>query len=258
MAKVGTSKKGSTVSFLAAVHLECMLQAQLKRIRRNKSRKVFQPRTILCRDKEGMLLSEEDDILRRWAEHYDELLNTESLNQNVISQETYEADLDTDEPTPTLDVVENAIQKVKLKKAPGIDLIQTETIKPVQTLLNIYVSVNSKILDHGNLTEDWNWSIVCPAHKKGELTICSNYTGITLLCVAYKIFCNFLFNWLMPYVETTVSDYQCGYSGERSTVDQIFTVPQILEICCEHGKDTHHLFVHFKTHMRASIDGAYM
>jgi hypothetical protein len=31
----------------------------------NKSRRDFQPRTILCRDKEGMFLSEEDDILRR-------------------------------------------------------------------------------------------------------------------------------------------------------------------------------------------------
>ena len=33
----------------------------------NKSRKDFQPRTILCQNKEGMLLSEEDDILRRWV-----------------------------------------------------------------------------------------------------------------------------------------------------------------------------------------------
>jgi 2'-5' RNA ligase len=43
----------------------------------NKSRKDFKPRTILCRNKEGTLLSEEDDILRKWAEHFDELLNKE-------------------------------------------------------------------------------------------------------------------------------------------------------------------------------------
>ena len=30
VAKVGTSKKGSTIRLLAAVHLECMLQTQLK------------------------------------------------------------------------------------------------------------------------------------------------------------------------------------------------------------------------------------
>jgi hypothetical protein len=47
----------------------------------NKSRKHFQPRTILCRDKEGMLLIEEDDILRRWAEHFDEVIDIEFSNQ---------------------------------------------------------------------------------------------------------------------------------------------------------------------------------
>jgi hypothetical protein len=50
----------------------------------------------------------------------------------------------------------------------------------------------------------------------------------------------------MPHVEATISDYQCGYCGERSTVDEIFTVHQILEKCSEHGKDTHHLFIDFK------------
>jgi hypothetical protein len=95
----------------------------------NKSRKEFQPRTILCQDKEGMFVSEEDDILRRWAEPYDELLNIEFSNQNATSQEIYQVYSATDEPTPTLDEVENAIQKLKDNKSPGIDLIQAELIK---------------------------------------------------------------------------------------------------------------------------------
>jgi hypothetical protein len=78
------------------------------------------------------------------------------------------------------------------------------------------------------------------------MTICSNYRGINLLCFAYKIFSNILFNRLLPYVETTIGHHQCGYRGERSTVDQIFTVHQILEKCGEHGKDTHHHFIDFK------------
>jgi hypothetical protein len=77
------------------------------------------------------------------------------------------------------------------------------------------------------------------------VTICSNYRGINLPYVAYKIFSNILFNMFMPYVETTIGNYQCGYRRERSTVDQIFTVPQILEKCTEHGKDTRHLFIDF-------------
>ena len=54
----------------------------------------------------------------------------------------------------------------------------------------------------------------------------------------------------MPYVETTIGDYQSGYHQERSTVDQIFTVRQILEKCSEHGKDTHHLFIDCKAAYR--------
>ena len=77
----------------------------------NKSRKDFQPRTTLCRNKEGMFLSEEDDILRRWAEHFDELLNKEFFNQNVANRETYQVHSASDEPTSTLDKVENAIKK---------------------------------------------------------------------------------------------------------------------------------------------------
>jgi sorting nexin-29 len=50
----------------------------------------------------------------------------------------------------------------------------------------------------------------------------------------------------MPYIETTIGDFQCAYRGEQSTVDQIFTIRQILGKCSEHGKDTHHLFIDFK------------
>jgi len=212
----------------------------------NKSRNDFQRRTILCRDKEGMLLSEEDDILRKWAEHFDELLNIEFSNQNATSQETYQVYLATDEPTSTLDEVENAIQKLKDNKALGIDLVQAELInKASPDFVECMYQLITKIWTTETIPEDWNWSIICPIHKKGDVTICSNCTGINLLCVAYKIFFNILFNRLMPDVET-IGDYQCRYRGERSTVNQIFTIRQILEKCGEHGKDTHHLVIDFK------------
>ena len=50
----------------------------------------------------------------------------------------------------------------------------------------------------------------------------------------------------MSQVEKAIGHNQCGHRRERSTVDQIFTVHQILEKCCEHGKDTHHLFIDYE------------
>jgi hypothetical protein len=95
----------------------------------NRSRKDFQPRTTLCRNKEGTLLSEEDEILSRWTEHFDELLNTETPNQNnIINQENNKVYSATDEPIPTLDEVNNVIQKLKDNKAPGMNVIKAELI----------------------------------------------------------------------------------------------------------------------------------
>jgi len=143
--------------------------------------------------------------------------------------------------------VKNATQKLKDNKAPEVDLIQAELIKKASPdFVKYRHQLIIKIWTTETIPEDWKWSVICPIHKKGDVTIFSNYRRINLLCVAYKIFSNILFNRLMPYVETTIGDYQCGYRGERSTVDQIFTVRQILEKCGEHGKDTHHFFIDFK------------
>jgi hypothetical protein len=120
-------------------------------------RKDFQPRTILCRDKEGMLLSKEGDILRSWAEHFDGLLNTKLSNQNATSQEIYQADLATDEPTPSLDDVENAIQKLKDNEVQNIDLIQAELIKNVSTeFVQRMYQLITKIWTTEIIPEDWS------------------------------------------------------------------------------------------------------
>jgi Zn-dependent M32 family carboxypeptidase len=83
------------------------------------------------------------------TEHFDELLNREFFNRNETTQETYQAYLDTDEPTPTLDEVQNVIQKLKDNKAPGIDLIQAELIKKASPdFIEYMYQPKNKNLDH--------------------------------------------------------------------------------------------------------------
>jgi hypothetical protein len=123
-----------------------------------------------------MLLSQEDDILSRWEEHFDELLNKELSDQHVTSQKTYHIYSDIDEPTPTLDEVENAIQKLKDYKAPGIGLIQSELIKKASPdFVECTHQLITKIWTTETIPEDREWSIICPIHKKGDVTIFSNY-----------------------------------------------------------------------------------
>jgi hypothetical protein len=96
--------------------------------------------------------------------------------------------------------VKNAIQKLKDNKAPEIYLIQAELIKKASPDFIEYMhQLIIKIWTTETIPEDWNWSVIYPIHKKGDVAICSYYGGIGLLCVAYKIFSNILFNRLMPY-----------------------------------------------------------
>jgi hypothetical protein len=48
----------------------------------NKSRKDFQPRTTLCKDKEDRILSGDELILGRWVVYFDELLNANVSDQS--------------------------------------------------------------------------------------------------------------------------------------------------------------------------------
>ena len=49
---------------------------------------------------------------------------------------------------------------------------------------------------------DWNGSVVCPFLKKGEPTTSTNYRGIILLSIAYKVLKGVLCEQLMPLIKT--------------------------------------------------------
>jgi hypothetical protein len=70
--------------------------------------------------------------------------------------------------------------------------------------------------------------------------------GISLLSTAYKILSNILLARLTPYVNEIIGDHQCGFRRNRSTMDQIFYIRQILEKKWDHNGTAHQLFTDFK------------
>ena len=79
------------------------------------------------------------------------------------------------------------------------------------------------------LPEEWKESIIVPIHKKRDKTDCNNYRGISLLSTIYKILSNILVSRLNPYAKEIIGDQQCGFRRNRSTIDHIFCIRQILE-----------------------------
>ena len=62
----------------------------------------------------------------------------------------------------------------------------------------------------------------------------------------YKILSNILLSRLTPYAKEIIGDHQCGFRRNRSTIDHIFCIRQILEKKWEYNEENHQLFIDFK------------
>jgi hypothetical protein len=150
-------------------------------------------------------------------------------------------------PEPSLVEVEIAIGKLRSCKSPGIAQIAEELIKAGgETLYSEIYKVVCSIWNKEELPQQWKEFIIVPIHKKGDRTDCNNYRGISLLSTAYKILSNIFLARLTPYVNEITGNHQCGFRRNRSTMDQIFYIRQILEKKWEYNGTVHQLFIDFK------------
>ena len=150
-------------------------------------------------------------------------------------------------PEPSVSEVELAIDKLKSHKLPGTDQIAAELIKAGGR--TIYLEIHKLIISiwkKEKLPEDWKDSIIVPIHKKGDKTDSNNYRDISLLPTTYKISSNILLSRLIPYAKEIIGDHQCGFRRNRSTIDRIFCIRQILEKKWEYNEEVHQLFINFK------------
>jgi len=136
---------------------------------------------------------------------------------------------------------------MKNGKTPGIDTITVELIKSAGKKMErkIYNLIR-KIWEDEQMPMDWEEGIIYPIYKKGNRSVCSNYRGIALLNVTYKIFTSLLHNRLQKIAEREIGDYQAGFKTNRSTIDHIHTLSQIMEKSHEYKIELNELFIHFR------------
>ncbi|GFY07404.1 transposon TX1 uncharacterized 149 kDa protein [Trichonephila clavipes] len=184
-------------------------------------------------------------VYRFWKLYMPMRRDEPTVLQNVHTEQDIIAD--EENPPPSVTEVTLVIKQLKNNRSTGLDSIPSELLKVDEPeLVNALHKIMVKIWETEKIPIEWEEGSVCPIFKKGDQLECRNYREITLLNTAYKIFSNLLFARLQSYTDKLIGSYQWGFRPQRSTIDQIHTLRQILEKTKEYNIKTFHLFVDFK------------
>lgn len=220
-------------------------------------RKVFQlvkkmsgkssPQPMSVKNKEGSIMTDNEQVRDRWKEHFQELLNRPAPTRRYHPSTSESLVLDISTEAPTLDEVEKAVSKLKNNKAAGIDNISAELLKAGgRVVLEKLHKLIVKIWAEEYIPEDWRKSELKVLYKKGDTRECRNYRGISLLSVAGKAFAWISLRRMQKVVDEKLRENQAGFRQGRSCTDQIFSLKLLMEKCLEFQVPAVATFVDFK------------
>ena len=199
------------------------------------------------RNSQGDILTDNEAINKRWAEHFEQLLNrSSSVEPTAIEEIVTRPPCEELDDLPTEEEVEKAISELQCGKSAGPDGIPPEVFKTGGTsLIQKFTEFLCLCWEDGSLPRDLKDARIVHLYKgKGDKSSCDNYRGISLLSIAGKIMAKVILNRLNSYLlDDILPESQCGFRKNRGTVDMIFAARQIQEKCKEQNMDLYVLFV---------------
>uniref|UniRef100_A0A8C5P9E5 C2H2-type domain-containing protein n=1 Tax=Leptobrachium leishanense TaxID=445787 RepID=A0A8C5P9E5_9ANUR len=193
------------------------------------------------------LITEKEQILERWAEHFASVLNTPSvINDEAIERLPQVPANKSLDAVPTLDEIQTAIRQLSSGKAPGSDMIPAEIYKEGgPALTDKLLCLIQIIWQTETVPQDLkDASIIHLYKRKGNRQACDNHREISLLSIAGKILARALLNRLNVHLEQgLLPESQCGFRKARGTIDMVFAARQLQEKCQEQNSDLYSTFI---------------
>ena len=110
------------------------------------------------------------------------------------------------------------------------DKITAELLKAdIDTTVDWLADLFSTIWEQEVVPKVWKQGLIVKLPKKGDLSECGNWRGITLTSVPSKVFGRVLIDRIGQGVDSKLRDEQAGFRRGRSTVEQIFVLRNIVE-----------------------------
>uniref|UniRef100_A0A8C6KR66 Reverse transcriptase domain-containing protein n=1 Tax=Nothobranchius furzeri TaxID=105023 RepID=A0A8C6KR66_NOTFU len=170
----------------------------------------------------------------------EELLNPTYAHSE---EEPEPGDLGMDCPILGAEVPE-VVKQLHSGRAPGADEIRPGYLKAMVVVGLSWLTCLCNIAwSSGAVPVEWQTGVVVPIFKKGDLRVCSNYRGITLLSLPGKVYSKVLERRVRSIVESQIEEKQCGFRPGRGTVDQLYTLARVREGAWEFAQSINMCFV---------------
>ena len=203
-------------------------------------------RSMPVKNTDGQLLTTIDEQLTRWRDHFQEVLNLER-DGIIITRIENPDPIPVRTAPPSRTEVTDAIKAMKNGKAAGVDSIPAEVLKADASLTALHLHpLIVQIWEQESYPSDWMRGLIVKLPKKGDLTDCNNWRGITILCVCLKIVMRIILQRMVKHIDPKLRPEQAGFREGRSCIDQINTLRIIIEQAVEFRSPLYLLFVDYE------------
>ena len=132
-------------------------------------------------------------------------------------------------------------------KAPGVDGITVELFRAMTTAVEVRLhDLFCVILVCESISADWKKGLIDRLPKKGNLTKCGNWRGITLMSVTAKVMGKVLIQRISDGIDAKLRKEQAGFRQGRSTKEQIVILRNTAEQTIEWNSSLYVRFVDYE------------
>ena len=164
------------------------------------------------KDRNGMDLTEAEDIKKRWLEYTEEL-----YKKDLHDPDNHDGVITHLEPDILECEVKWALESIT-NKASGCDGISVELFQILKDdAVRLLHSIYQQIWKIEQWPQDRKRSIFIPVPKKGNPKECSNYCTIALVSHTSKVMLKILQARLQQYMKRELPDVQAGFRKGRGT-----------------------------------------
>ena len=136
---------------------------------------------------------------------------------------------------------------MKNGKEEGKDKITAELLKAdMNTREKWLVKLFRTFWEQKKVPKTWKQGLIFKIPKKGDVTECGNWRGITLTFVLSKAFGRVLIDRIRDGVNSKLRNEQAGFRSGRGTIEQLFILRYIIEQVVEWQATLYITFVDFE------------